>query len=145
MTESIHSTVRGRSDDGLKLWLYLWGWAAPEGNPLYALERPGPVFSAHSGHDWERHQQSECWRTHFYPATVHLWCVIGFKPSTPSRPNNNPHGECDFGAVYQRGDGRWTTTQPTLPRDGILKDRATIASSNGKPRPRRPPAPPGAC
>ncbi len=27
--------------------------------------------------------------------------------------DNNPHGERDFGAIYQCADGRWTTTRPT--------------------------------
>ena len=26
--------------------------------------------------------------------------------------DNDPHGERDFGAIYQRADGRWTTTRP---------------------------------
>ena len=26
--------------------------------------------------------------------------------------DNNPHGERDFGCVYQLGDGRWTTERP---------------------------------
>ena len=25
---------------------------------------------------------------------------------------NDPYGERDFGAIYQQGDGRWTTTKP---------------------------------
>jgi Protein of unknown function (DUF3768) len=25
---------------------------------------------------------------------------------------NDPYGERDFGAIYQRGDGHWTTTRP---------------------------------
>lgn len=25
---------------------------------------------------------------------------------------NDPYGERDFGAIYQHGDGRWTTTKP---------------------------------
>jgi hypothetical protein len=26
--------------------------------------------------------------------------------------DNDPHGERDFGAIYQLGDGRWTTERP---------------------------------
>jgi hypothetical protein len=26
--------------------------------------------------------------------------------------NNDPHGERDFGTIYQLGDGRWTTERP---------------------------------
>jgi hypothetical protein len=26
--------------------------------------------------------------------------------------DNDPHGERDFGAIYQSADGRWTTTRP---------------------------------
>lgn len=29
--------------------------------------------------------------------------------------DNDPHGERDFGCVYQLGDGRWTTECPRLP------------------------------
>jgi Protein of unknown function (DUF3768) len=28
--------------------------------------------------------------------------------------DNDPHGERDFGCVYQLGDGRWTTERPRL-------------------------------
>ena len=28
--------------------------------------------------------------------------------------DNDPHGERDFGAIYQLGDGRWTTERPRL-------------------------------
>ena len=31
--------------------------------------------------------------------------------------DNNPHGERDFGCVYQLGDGRWTTERPQLRED----------------------------
>ena len=31
--------------------------------------------------------------------------------------DNNPHGERDFGCVYQLGDGRWTTERPRLRED----------------------------
>ena len=31
--------------------------------------------------------------------------------------DNNPHGERDFGCVYQLGDGRWTTERPRLRDD----------------------------
>ena len=30
---------------------------------------------------------------------------------------NDPHGERDFGAVYQHADGRWTTERPRLRDD----------------------------
>jgi hypothetical protein len=28
--------------------------------------------------------------------------------------DNDPHGERDFGTIYQLGDGRWTTERPRL-------------------------------
>lgn len=28
--------------------------------------------------------------------------------------DNDPHGERDFGAIYQLGDGRWTTERPKV-------------------------------
>ena len=28
--------------------------------------------------------------------------------------DNNPHGERDFGCVYQLGDGQWTTERPRM-------------------------------
>jgi hypothetical protein len=28
--------------------------------------------------------------------------------------DNDPHGERDFGTIYQLGDGRWTTDRPRL-------------------------------
>jgi hypothetical protein len=31
--------------------------------------------------------------------------------------DNDPHGERDFGAIYQLGDGRWTATRPRLRDD----------------------------
>ena len=31
--------------------------------------------------------------------------------------DNDPHGERDFGCVYQLGDGRWTTERPRLRND----------------------------
>jgi hypothetical protein len=30
---------------------------------------------------------------------------------------NDPHGERDFGTIYQLADGRWTTERPRLPED----------------------------
>ncbi len=29
--------------------------------------------------------------------------------------DNDPHGERDFGCIYQLGDGRWTTERPRMP------------------------------
>lgn len=31
--------------------------------------------------------------------------------------DNDPHGERDFGTIYQLGDGRWTTERPRLRDD----------------------------
>lgn len=31
--------------------------------------------------------------------------------------DNDPHGERDFGTIYQLGDGRWTTERPRLSED----------------------------
>ena len=31
--------------------------------------------------------------------------------------DNDPHGERDFGCIYQLGDGRWTTERPRLRDD----------------------------
>ena len=31
--------------------------------------------------------------------------------------NNDPHGERDFGTIYQLGDGRWTTDRPRVRDD----------------------------
>ena len=31
--------------------------------------------------------------------------------------DNDPHGERDFGTIYQRGDGRWTTERPRVRDD----------------------------
>ena len=30
-------------------------------------------------------------------------------------PDNDPYGERDFGAIYQDGEDRWTTTRPARP------------------------------
>ena len=32
-------------------------------------------------------------------------------------PDNDPYGERDFGAIYQGGEGRWTTTRPARPAE----------------------------
>lgn len=29
-------------------------------------------------------------------------------------PDNNPHGERDFGVIYKDGDGRWSTSYPSV-------------------------------
>lgn len=34
--------------------------------------------------------------------------------------DNDPHGERDFGAIYQNGDGRWTTDRPSPPRETVF-------------------------
>ena len=31
--------------------------------------------------------------------------------------DNDPHGERDFGTIYQLGDGRWTTERPRVRED----------------------------
>ena len=31
--------------------------------------------------------------------------------------DNDPHGERDFGTIYQLGDGQWTTERPRLSED----------------------------
>ena len=31
--------------------------------------------------------------------------------------DNDPHGERDFGTIYQLGDGRWTTERPRMRED----------------------------
>jgi Protein of unknown function (DUF3768) len=31
--------------------------------------------------------------------------------------DNDPHGERDFGCIYQLGDGRWTTERPRVRED----------------------------
>ena len=31
--------------------------------------------------------------------------------------DNDPHGERDFGTIYQLGDGRWTTERPRVSED----------------------------
>ena len=35
-------------------------------------------------------------------------------------PDNDPHGERDFGAIYQTGDGRWTTARPIEPSETVF-------------------------
>jgi Protein of unknown function (DUF3768) len=35
-------------------------------------------------------------------------------------PDNDPHGERDFGAIYLAVDGRWTTTRPPNPRETVF-------------------------
>ena len=35
-------------------------------------------------------------------------------------PENDPYGERDFGAIYQVGDGRWTTTRPARPSETVF-------------------------
>jgi hypothetical protein len=35
--------------------------------------------------------------------------------------DNDPHGERDFGTIYQLGDGRWTTERPRLREDERLQ------------------------
>ena len=35
-------------------------------------------------------------------------------------PDNDPHGERDFGAVYQDSDGCWTTTRPARPAETVF-------------------------
>ena len=35
-------------------------------------------------------------------------------------PDNDPYGERDFGAIYQDGDGRWTTARPALPAETVF-------------------------
>ncbi len=35
-------------------------------------------------------------------------------------PDNDPHGERDFGAIYQGGDGRWTTSRPAKPVETVF-------------------------
>ncbi|MAQ66485.1 MAG: hypothetical protein CMN69_07350 [Sphingomonadaceae bacterium] len=35
-------------------------------------------------------------------------------------PDNDPYGERDFGAIYQDGDGRWTTTRPARPAETVF-------------------------
>jgi Protein of unknown function (DUF3768) len=34
--------------------------------------------------------------------------------------DNDPHGERDFGAIYQTCDGRWTTARPSNPRETVF-------------------------
>jgi len=35
-------------------------------------------------------------------------------------PDNDPYGERDFGAIYQDGDGRWTTARPARPAETVF-------------------------
>lgn len=35
-------------------------------------------------------------------------------------PDNDPYGERDFGAIYQDGEGRWTTTRPARPAETVF-------------------------
>lgn len=35
-------------------------------------------------------------------------------------PDNDPHGERDFGAIYQDSDGHWTTTRPTRSAETVF-------------------------
>lgn len=35
-------------------------------------------------------------------------------------PDNDPHGERDFGAIYKDGDGRWSTTRPARPAETVF-------------------------
>lgn len=35
-------------------------------------------------------------------------------------PDNDPYGERDFGAIYQDGDGCWTTTRPSKPVETVF-------------------------
>lgn len=35
-------------------------------------------------------------------------------------PDNDPYGERDFGAIYQGGDGRWTTTRLARPAETVF-------------------------
>jgi hypothetical protein len=35
-------------------------------------------------------------------------------------PDNDPHGERDFGAIYQTSDGRWTTARPIEPSETVF-------------------------
>lgn len=34
--------------------------------------------------------------------------------------DNDPHGERDFGSIYQTGDGRWTTAHPDKPQETVF-------------------------
>ena len=33
---------------------------------------------------------------------------------------NDPYGERDFGAIYQDGEGRWTTMRPARPAEAVF-------------------------
>ena len=35
-------------------------------------------------------------------------------------PDNDPYGERDFGAIYQDGDGNWTTERPARPAETVF-------------------------
>jgi hypothetical protein len=35
-------------------------------------------------------------------------------------PDNDPHGERDFGAIYQTGDSQWTTTRPAEVQETVF-------------------------
>lgn len=35
-------------------------------------------------------------------------------------PDNDPHGERDFGAIYRNGDGHWTITRPVQPAETVF-------------------------
>ena len=35
-------------------------------------------------------------------------------------PDNDPHGERDFGTIYQAADGRWTTARPSRPSETVF-------------------------
>ena len=35
-------------------------------------------------------------------------------------PDNDPYGERDFGAIYQDGEGCWTTTRPARPAETVF-------------------------
>ena len=35
-------------------------------------------------------------------------------------PDNDPYGERDFGAIYQDGEDRWTTTRPARPAETVF-------------------------
>ena len=35
-------------------------------------------------------------------------------------PDNDPYGERDFGAIFQDGEGRWTTTRPARSSETVF-------------------------
>ena len=45
------------------------------------------------------------------PSVQQPWRALGFTA------DNDPHGERDFGAIYQLADGRWTVTRPARRED----------------------------